>query len=163
ALPPGVSTADGFAALLRPCFRAAPGKTLLIADYAAVEARGLAWCAGEEKQLKLFAEGGDNYCDFASRIFGRPVDKSMEKERSVGREAVLGCGYMMSAHRFGQRCDAMGIDLAAAGTSAQEVVEGYRDAYPAIAGRLVTTGRFPYRTDGLWQNVEAAAKEAIGQ
>src|SRR5262249_21772026 len=91
------------------------------------------------------------------------VDKSMEKERSVGKEAVLGCGYMMSAHRFGERCDAMGIDLAAAGTSAQEVVEGYRDAYPAIAGRLVTTGRFPYRTDGMWQNVEAAAKDAIGR
>jgi DNA polymerase len=93
--------------------------------------------------LQLFAEGGDNYCDFASLIFGRPVDKSMESERAVGKEAVLGCGYGMGVPRFAEGCAAKGVDLAAAGTSAEAVVNAYRNAYPAIAGRLVTDSRFP--------------------
>src|SRR5262249_22984926 len=54
ALPEGVGLADGLAACCRPCFRAAPGKALLVADYASVEARGLAWLAGQGDQLEKF-------------------------------------------------------------------------------------------------------------
>ena len=95
ALPPGVSLADALSALIRPCFRAGPGMVLCIADYASVEARGVAWCAGEGGLLDLFAQGGDTYCDFASHVFGRPVTKAMKAERKIGKEAVLGCGYSM--------------------------------------------------------------------
>jgi DNA polymerase bacteriophage-type len=161
ALPPGVSFADGLSALVRPCFRAAPGKLLLIADYASVEARGVAWCAGEAHQLDLFAQGADNYCDLASQIFGRPVTPEMERERAVGKEAVLGCGYGMGPERFAQRCAARGVDLAAAGTSAEAVVEGYRDAFPAIAGTQVVAGGRTRRQGGLWQEVGAAALAAV--
>src|SRR5262249_53027034 len=58
-LPPGVGVADGVAALVRPCFRAAAGKVLLVLDFAGVEARGVAWCAGEAGLLGQFAAGGD--------------------------------------------------------------------------------------------------------
>jgi DNA polymerase len=53
ALSPEISFADGLSALIRPCFCAAPGHVLLIADFAGIEARGVAWCAGE----RIF--GGD--------------------------------------------------------------------------------------------------------
>jgi DNA polymerase len=66
ALPAGVPVADGLSALIRPCFRAAPGKVLLIADYAQIEARTLAWLAGERALLDRFAAGEDVY------LYGRP-------------------------------------------------------------------------------------------
>jgi DNA polymerase len=136
---------------------------LLIADYAGIEARGLAWCAGEARQLALFARGGDNYCDLATTIFGRAITRGMTRERAVGKQAVLGCGYGMGALRFAAGCTALGVDLAAAGTTAAAVVEGYRDAYPAVAGVKVSGGGRVWREGGLWKDVEAAAREALAK
>ncbi len=76
----------------------------MIADFAGIEARGVAWCAAEHKQLSLFAAGGDNYCDLASRIFGYQVDPSLKREREVGKVAVLGCGYGMGIDKFADSC-----------------------------------------------------------
>jgi DNA polymerase len=160
-LPPSVSLADALSALVRPCLRAGPGQRLLIADYASIEARGAAWCASEEHLLNRFRQGDDVYCDLASRLFGRRINPTDGLERGVGKQAILGCGYGMGADTFGRRCAEQGIDLAAAGTSAEEVVEGYRDAYPAIAGVRVADGGHSWRSGGLWKDVEAAAREAI--
>jgi hypothetical protein len=70
ALPDECSVADGVAALIRACFRAKPGHVLVRADLAAIEARGVAWCAGERRLLKQFEAGADTYCDLASRVLG---------------------------------------------------------------------------------------------
>lgn len=161
ALPPTVSLADAVSALIRPCFRAAPKKVLVIADFASIEARGVAWCANESTLLELFAQGGDAYCDLAAKIFGRPVTKAMKGERGVGKEAVLGCGYGMGPVRFAKTCQSRGIDLGAASITAEAVVESYRDAYPAIAGVAVGCGGQAWRTGGLWQEIEATARDAI--
>jgi DNA polymerase len=160
-LPAGVSVADGLSSLVRLCFRAESGKVLLIADYAGIEARGVAWCAGERRLLDLFAAGGDSYCDFAGTLFGRTITRAMKRERRVGKEAVLGCGYGMSPPTFAERCAAKRVDLAAAGVTAEEVVEGYRDAYSAIAGTRVDYGTFSRREGGLWQCVGGAAFSAV--
>jgi DNA polymerase len=159
-LPTGVTVPDALSALIRPCFRAAPGHVLLIADYAGIEARGLAWAANETGLLSAFADGDDVYCQLASRLFGRPISKADSSERAVGKQAILGCGYGMSAKRFGEDCERRGVDLAAAGISADQVIEGYRDTYPAIAGAKTAagTGR---RRNGIWQRAEAAARRAI--
>lgn len=154
-LPPKVTLADAISALIRPCFRAAPGKVLIIADYSSIEARGTAWCADEKALLELFACGGDAYCDLASRIFGRRITKEMKRERSVGKEAVLGCGYGMGAPTFAHRCAENGIDLGQVGTTAEEVVKGYRETYSAISGGVNGRG------NGLWQTVEQAAWDAV--
>ncbi len=83
---------DVLSSLLRPVFCAAPGKTLLIADYAAVEARCVNWLAGQEDVLQLFRSGADVYCHMAAKIFGRPIDPDKDKdERQIGKIAVLGC------------------------------------------------------------------------
>ena len=111
--------------------------------------------------LNQFARGEDVYCDFAGRIFGRPITRKDELERKVGKEAVLGCGYGMGAERFGSDCAAKGIDLVRAGTTAAAVVEGYRDAYPAIAGVRQSWSEKNFRRGGLWKSVEQAALQAV--
>jgi DNA modification methylase len=163
AMPSSVGLADALSALIRPCFRAAQGKVLCIADFTGVEARGVAWCANETGLLRLFARGGDPYCDLAAKIFDRPVTKEMKRERGVGKEAVLGCGYGMGPDRFAETCAARGVDLAAAGITPEGVVEGYRDAYPAVAGTKVCADGFSRREGGLWNGVEDAARLAVGK
>jgi DNA polymerase len=157
-LPAGVSVADGLSALIRPCFVARPGHVLAIADFAGIEARGVAWCASEQHQLELFGAGGDNYCDLASQIYGYAVTPALKRERAVGKIAVLGCGYGMGADKFAGTAAKMGVDLATANTSAEAVVETYRDRYPAIAGVKNSQG---WREGGLWKNLEQAARQAI--
>jgi DNA polymerase len=161
AIPAGLSLADGVSALIRPCFCAAPGNVLCIADFAGVEARGVAWCAGESRQLELFAQGGDNYCDLATEIFGRVITSANKRERAVGKRAVLGCGYGMGAERFAATCRALDVDLAAANTSAEAVIETYRDRYPAIAGHRSHWQGKSCRKGGLWRLLERAARLAI--
>jgi DNA polymerase len=161
ALPPTVTVADGISALVRPTLRAAPGKLLCVADFASVEARGVAWCAGEEALLARFAAGQDVYLDLAQRIFGRPLSRQDGRERQIGKQAVLGCGYGMGARTFGKRCLARGVDLLAAHTSAEAVVEGYRAACPQVAGTRVSENGHTWRRGGLWNEVEAAARECV--
>jgi len=146
SLPEGVEPQEAIVALIRPCIRAAPGRTLVTFDYNAIEARGLAWCAGEQKLLKGFAEGADIYCEMASQLFGFKVTKQHEKERQVGKAVVLGCGYGMGARRFADYAASQGIDLGAVGLSADSAVETYRRTYPAIAR--------------LWEKFESAARAA---
>jgi DNA polymerase len=146
--------------LLRPVFTASPGKTLLIIDYAAVEARGVAWMAGETGLLDTFADPtADVYLDMASRVFGRRCTKADKLERQVGKTIVLGCGYGMGVPKFAGVCKANGIDLQSAGTSAEECVEAYRDAYPAIAG--IKQG--DWRRGGLWRAYGEAAIRVVSQ
>jgi DNA polymerase len=123
--------------------------------------RGVAWCAGEQALLARFAAGEDTYLALAECVFGRPLTRQDGRERQIGKQAVLGCGYGMGARTFGERCLALGIDLAAAHTSAEAVVEGYRDAYPKVAGTRVRENGHTRRRGGLWKEVEAAARACV--
>lgn len=145
---------DVISSLVRLCFVAAPGKVLLVCDYASIEARIVAWLAGETELLESFAAGRDTYCEMASRIYGRPITKADKAERKVGKDTVLGCGYQMSDSKFAIRAAMQGVDLAASGTSALECVEAFRSAFPKIAGHPV--GEYNGRTcrrGGLWHNL----------
>jgi DNA polymerase len=99
----------------------------------------------------------DPYCEMASRIFGRSVTKADEQLRFIGKNTVLGCGYSMSANKFAAMAKLQGVDLASAGTTAEECVDAYREAYPRIAG--VRRGGF--WQGGLWRAVGEAAYNAI--
>lgn len=129
---PGVPLRDALSTLTRPVFFASAECDLIIVDYAAVEARGVAWVAGDEPLLEAYREGRDIYCEMASTVFGRPVAKSDKTERKVGKELVLGAGYSMGANRFARQCKIKGIDLAAIGTSAQACVSAYREMHAPI-------------------------------
>lgn len=87
----GLTVDDALSSLIRPCFLAAKGHKLGIADYAAIECRGIAWIAGETKLLDAFAAGRDVYCEFASILYGKTVTKDMKVERQVGKTVILGC------------------------------------------------------------------------
>lgn len=96
------------ASCLRGSIIAPPGRELLIADYAAIEARCVLWEAGADKALDVFRNGGDIYCDMASGIYGREITKETAKpinamgstERDFGKVAILGLGYGMGFLKF---------------------------------------------------------------
>jgi DNA polymerase len=150
-------TDDVLSTLLRPVFCAGDGNTLLIADYAAIEGRGVGWVAEEVKLLDAFRSGTDIYCQMASAIFGRPITKADKMERQIGKITVLGCGYSMSAAKFAAFCKACRVVLEDAGTDAEACVTAYRDQYPAIAGRL--EGKF--RKGGIWQKYNDAVRMVL--
>ena len=77
--------------LLRSMIIAAPGHRLMFADYSAIEARVLAWMAGQKDLVETFAKGGDVYIKMASAIYNVPEDKVTSEQRQVGKMAILGC------------------------------------------------------------------------
>lgn len=81
--------------LIRTALVPEPGHKLIVADFSAIEARVLAWLAGEQWVLDAFHNGRDIYCETASMMFGVPVVKNGENGelRQKGKTAVLGCGY----------------------------------------------------------------------
>ena len=81
--------------LIRSAFVASPGGRFIDCDFSAIEARVIAWLAGEKWRQEVFAEGGDIYCMSASQMFGVPVTKHGENGhlRQKGKVAELACGY----------------------------------------------------------------------
>ncbi len=81
--------------LIRTAFVAPAGKTFHVCDFSAIEARVIAWLAGEAWVLEVFREGGDIYCSTASKMFGVPVEKHGRNAelRQKGKIAVLALGY----------------------------------------------------------------------
>lgn len=137
---------DTLSQLIRTAFIPKPGMKFIVADFAAIEARVLAWIADEAWRLKAFANGEDIYCASASKMFGVPVVKHGENGhlRQKGKVAELACGYGGSVGAM----KAMGAD--ALGLSDEElkrIVDDWRDASPCI-------------TD-FWWSVDGAVKKAI--
>ena len=87
------SVPDTLSQLIRTAFIAKPGHTLLVADYSAIEARVIAYLAGEEWRQEVFANGGDIYCSSASQMFKVPVEKHGVNAhlRQKGKVAELAC------------------------------------------------------------------------
>jgi len=69
------------------------GKLIINADSSQIEARVLAWLAGQQDLVTMFIKGADVYCDFASKIYKRTITKENPLERFVGKTCILGLGY----------------------------------------------------------------------
>ena len=84
---------DTLSQLIRTAIIPAEGKKFYVADFSAIEARVIAWLAGEEWRNKLFAAGGDIYCQSASEMFKVPVEKHGINGhlRQKGKIAELAC------------------------------------------------------------------------
>jgi DNA polymerase len=89
------SVPDTLSQLIRTAFIPRPGKLYAVADYSAIEARVVAWLAGETWVLDAFREGQDIYCATASQMFGVPVEKHGQNAhlRQRGKVATLALGY----------------------------------------------------------------------
>ena len=140
------SIPDVLSQLIRTTLIAKPGHTFLIADYSAIEARVLAYLAGEQWRMDAFARGEDIYCSSASMMFGVPVEKHGVNGhlRQKGKVAELACGYgggVGALKAFG--ADKMGLTE----DEMQRIVAQWRQASPAIT-------RF-------WRKAERAAKNAL--
>jgi len=108
-----------------------PGHEFIVADFSAIEARCIAWEAGEESTLQDFRNGKDLYCAMASKMFGVPVEKHGQNAelRSRGKIAVLACGYGGSAGAM----IAMGaLKMGLKEDELPGIVQAYREANPNI-------------------------------
>ena len=89
------STPDVLSQLIRTAFVPRSGHTFFVADFSAIEARVIAWLAGEDWRQQVFADGKDIYCASASQMFGVPVEKHGINGhlRQKGKIAELALGY----------------------------------------------------------------------
>ncbi len=132
--------------LLRTAFIASPGNTLLVSDFAAIEARIIAWLSGEEWRLEAFKNGVNIYSASASKMFSIPLedipkgcpvyDKGKIAELALGYNGSKGALIKMGAYTFGIKDDEL-----------LPIVYAWRDANKKIVA--------------LWKTFEKAAKACI--
>ena len=134
--------------LIRTAFVPKPGCRFFVADFAAIEARVIAWIAGEQWRQEVFANGGDIYCASASAMFHVPVEKHGQnahlRQRGKIAELALGYGGAVGALK------AMGaLNYGVAEQELQPLVDAWRQANPMIVR--------------LWWDVDAAAKTCVAE
>jgi len=93
---------------LKNTIKAPEGHVCIEADLAQIEARIVAWLAGQRDLIKAFARGEDVYKLMASKIYGIAVEDVTAEQRFIGKMTILGCGYGMGADRFKDQIKAMG-------------------------------------------------------
>lgn len=102
------------ASTVRGCIIPAPGNKLVVADYANVEGRGLAWASGERTALETFEAGLDIYCVTAGKMFGLEPDYIKESRadlRQIGKACELGLGFGGGVAAFLTFAKNLGLDL----------------------------------------------------
>ena len=137
---------DTLSQLIRTAFVPQNGRKFIVADFSAIEARVLAWLAGERWVSEVFEKGGDIYCETAARMFHCRVEKHGENAelRQKGKQATLSCGYGGSVGAL----KAMGaLEAGMTEDELQPLVDSWREANPNIVQ--------------LWWDVDRAAKECI--
>ena len=137
---------DTLSQLIRTAFIPRQGMKFIVADFSAIEARVIAWLAGEEWRMRAFANGEDIYCASASKMFGVPVVKHGENGhlRQKGKISELACGFGGSVGAM----KAMGADsLGLSDTELKQIVTDWREASPHITE--------------LWWAVDRAVKKAV--
>lgn len=142
------NTADILSQLIRTAFIPKAGCRFLVSDFSAIEARVLAWVAGETWVLDAFRDGKDIYCETASQMFGVPVEKHGQNAglRQKGKVATLACGYGGSVGALkAMGADRMGLD----DEELFNIVASWRNANQNI----VT----------FWRKVEKGAIQAINE
>jgi len=125
------STPDVLSQLIRTAFVPRSGHTFFVADFSAIEARVIAWLAGEDWRQQVFAEGKDIYCASASQMFGVPVEKHGINGhlRQKGKIAELALGYGGSVGAL----KAMGaLEMGLQEEELKPLVDAWRTANPMI-------------------------------
>lgn len=137
---------DTLSQLIRTAFIPPADKNFIVADFSAIEARVIAWFAGEAWRSEVFKSGGDIYCASASQMFGVPVEKHGVNDhlRQKGKIAELALGYGGSVGAL----KAMGaLEMGLTEEELPDLVSAWRQSNPNIV-------RF-------WWDVDSAVKKAI--
>lgn len=140
------STPGVLSELIRTAFVPKPGCRFIVADFSAIEARVLAWFAGEQWRLDTFSQGGDIYCASASKMFGVPVVKHGENGhlRQKGKIAELALGY---GGAVGALTSMGALEMGLLEEELQPLVNQWRCSNPHITK--------------FWWDVDAAATKAV--
>ena len=139
---------DTLSQLIRTAFVPQDGRKFIVADFSAIEARVIAWFAGERWRLKVFEDGGDIYCASASQMFHVPVEKHGVNGhlRQKGKIAELALGYGGSVGAL----KSMGaLEMGLAEEELQPLVDAWRSSNPMITQ--------------FWWDVDRAVKDCIRQ
>lgn len=140
------NTPDILSQLIRTMLIPKDGYEFIVADFSAIEARVLAWLAGEQWRLDAFQRGEDIYCASASQMFGVPVVKhGINGElRQKGKVAELACGYGGGS---GALISMGALDMGLKEDELPDIITSWRDANPEIVK--------------FWYAVEKAAIETV--
>ena len=140
------NTPDILSQLIRTMLIPKPGCEFIIADFSAIEARVLAWLAGEQWRIDAFKRGDDIYCASASQMFGVPVVKhGINGElRQKGKVAELACGYGGGA---GALISMGALDMGLKESELPNLIDDWRNSNPNITK--------------FWYAVEKAAVDTI--
>ena len=139
---------DALSQLIRTAFIARDGYKFIVSDFSAIEARVLAYLAGETWRSKVFAEGKDIYCASASQMFGVPVEKHGINGhlRQKGKIAELALGYGGSVGAL----KSMGaLEMGLTEEELQPLVNSWRNSNPMITA--------------FWWDIDRAVKTTITQ
>lgn len=140
------SVPDTLSQLIRTALVPTPGNLFVDADFSAIEARVVAWLAGQTDTLDVFRSGKDIYCATASRMFGVPVEKNgVNKElRQKGKIATLALGYGGSS---GALINMGALNQGLTEEELPDIVRRWRESNPRIRD--------------LWYKVENASLECV--
>ena len=142
----GKRVTDVLKGMLRPALIPAKGKHLVVADWAAIEARVNPWLSGKgDAKLALFASGEDVYKVNAAATFGVSVGAVTKDQRQIGKVQELACGFAGGVGAFAAMGRVYGITLPE--SDARRMVDGWRRANPWSV---------PY-----WQDLESAYTRAM--
>ena len=137
---------DTLSQLIRTAFVPQNGRKFIVADFSAIEARVLAWLAGEKWRMQVFADGKDIYCSSASQMFGVPVEKHGVNGhlRQKGKIAELALGYGGSV---GALKNMGALEMGLTEEELQPLVNAWRNANPMITA--------------LWWDIDRAVKTTV--
>ena len=136
-----------FTDALKSCLRAMiySEEGFTVVDYAGIEARVIQWLVNDQKALQVFRDGKDVYKNMASLIFGVPYEEVTSDQRFLGKQAILGLSYQMSADRFIETCASFGKNVSE--KIAKRTVKTYREVHSLLIR--------------YWKEIEIAAIKAV--
>ena len=106
------------------------GYRIIDSDSSQIEARTLAWLAGQNDLVSAFERGEDVYKIMASAIYGKPEAEITKDERFVGKTTILGAGYGMGANKFQAQLKTFGVETSL--DECKRIIDVYRRTYPYI-------------------------------
>jgi DNA polymerase len=114
------------------------GHVFIDCDSSQIEARTLAWLAGQDDLVDAFDRGEDVYKIMASSIYGVPIEEVTKDQRFVGKTTILGAGYGMGPAKFQAQLKTFGVDLPL--EECKRIISVYRETYPMIPKLWRQTG-----------------------
>ena len=130
---------------LRSFIVAAPQHKLVWGDFNAIEARVLAWLAGETTKLNIYRDGGDPYVHAAAKIYNILLEMVTKAQRGIGKVSDLACGFGGGKGAFQAMAKVYGVKVSDA--EAEHIKEAWRAAHPNIVN--------------FWYRLERAAMNAV--